>query len=96
MCVNKVNGSDSFSRVNSFAARPTSMACGYTDRKIFRLFNQASRIHFVRFGRLNQIEAKDVFLRACADMKTVAVIRWIRDELAIFKRGPIFKSVLCR
>ena len=61
----------------------------HSDRKIFRLFNEPSRRHFVRFGSVNEIEAKQVFLFPGTHMKAVAVVRRIRDESAIFQRNPI-------
>ena len=57
--------------------------------KIFRLFNEASRGHFVRFWRVNEIKAEQVFLSAGNDMKAVTVIRRIRNETAIFHHNPI-------
>jgi hypothetical protein len=62
---------------------------GHSDRKVFRLFNQARRIQFVRLGRVNHIEAKYVFLAANADVKTISIIGWIDDEPAILKDSPI-------
>ena len=62
----------------------------HRNTKIFRLFNEPSRRHFVRFGRVNEIKTKQVFLRAGTHMKAVAVIRRIRDESAIFQHNPIF------
>jgi len=49
MRVNTVNGWDNFSRVNSLAATPTSMAWGNGDREVFRLFDEARRISFRPF-----------------------------------------------
>src|SRR5262245_24340798 len=49
----------------------------HSDRKILRLFDQAPRCHFVRFRRINHVQTKNVFSRACTRVKTVAVIRWI-------------------
>src|SRR5947209_7685827 len=86
MRVNTVNGSDNFARVNSLAA----------SRILRSLFlNQAARLPFVRFGRINQIKPKDVFVAAKADVKTIAVIRRIRDQSAIVQDDPIFRSVAC-
>ena len=62
----------------------------HRNTKIFRLFNKPSRRHFVRFGRVNEIKTKQVFLLAGTHMKAVAVIGWIRDKPAIFNYNPIF------
>jgi hypothetical protein len=67
----------------------------HSDSKVFRLRDKTPRSHFVCFRRVNQVEAKDVFVRACAYMKTVAVIRRVHDQPAILKHSPIFGSVAC-
>ena len=66
---------------------------GNGGRKIFRLFNQAFWTHFICFGRIDEIEPKEVLVRAGTHMKTVAVIRRIRNQLAIFQHNPLFRSV---
>src|SRR5207249_7447656 len=63
--------------------------------KIFRLINQSSRSHFICFGRIDEIEPKEVLVRAGTHMKTVAVIRRIRNQLAIFQDNPLFRSASC-
>ena len=57
----------------------------HSDTKIFRLFNEPSRRHFVSFRRINEVKSKQVFLVTRTHMKTVAVVRWVRDESAIFQ-----------
>src|SRR5919109_1077603 len=64
---------------------------GHGDRKIFCLINQASRSHFVRFGRIHEIQPKEVSFRTDAHMKTVAVIRRVRDQSAIFQNNPLLR-----
>jgi hypothetical protein len=58
----------------------------------FRLLNQTRWIHCVRFGRVNEIEGKDVFVCAGADVKTIPVIRRIQNEATILKDNPITAS----
>ena len=62
----------------------------HSNLKVFRLFNEAPRRHFVRFGRVNEVKTKQIFLLSGAHMKAVTVIRRIRDESAIFQHNPIF------
>src|SRR5262249_40314777 len=57
--------------------------------EILRLFNKASRRHFVRFRRVNEIKTKQVFLSAGTHMEAVAIIRPIQDEPALFQDNPI-------
>ncbi len=64
----------------------------HRNTKIFRLFNKPSRRHFVRFGRVNEIKTKQVFLLTGAHMKAVAVIGWVCNETAILQNNPIFRS----
>ena len=54
---------------------------------IFRLLNQARRIHLGGFGRINQKEAKDVFFAAGAGVKTISIIGGI--ETTILEDNPI-------
>src|SRR5262249_60728174 len=61
----------------------------HSDPKIFRLLNEAYRGHFVGFRRINHVEAEDVFVRANAHMKTVAVICRIQNEPTIRKDNPV-------
>src|SRR4029077_14577409 len=67
----------------------------HRNTKVFRLFNKPARRHFVRFGRVNEIKTKQVFLRTHTHMKAVAVIRRIRNEPAIFQHNPIFWVISC-
>jgi hypothetical protein len=55
----------------------------------FSSLDQAPGSHFVCFRRINQVQAEDVFIRACAHVKTVTVIRRVRNESAILKHGPL-------
>src|SRR5262245_59660444 len=63
--------------------------------KIFRLFNEASRRHFICFWRVNEIKTKQIFLLAGTYMEAVAIIRRIRDESAIFQHNPISRLISC-
>ena len=65
------------------------------DAKIFGLFGEARRSHFVCLGRINHVETEDIFSFACAHMKAVAVIRRVGDESAIVQHNPVFRSVTC-
>ena len=68
----------------------------HSDPKVFRLFDQPSRLRPFGFGRIDQIEAKNVFLIAGANVKTIPVICRIENELAIFREraNPWFRRVL--
>src|SRR5207237_2514165 len=63
---------------------------GYSN--VSRLLNQAPRIYRVGFGRIDQIESKDVLLTVDVDVKTVSIVRLTRNEPAIFKSNPIFAT----
>jgi hypothetical protein len=67
----------------------------HSNREVFRLFNEAPRIHCVRFGRINEIKPKEIFLVADTHVKAVAVIRRIRDQPAIFQHNPSFGFAAC-
>src|SRR5215211_4682821 len=77
--------------------RPTNFnGLRHRNTEIFRLFNKPSRRHFVRFGRVNEIKTKQVFLLADTHMKAVAVIGWVCNETAILQNNPMFGSVTSR
>jgi hypothetical protein len=67
----------------------------HCNTKIFRLFNEASRRHFICFWRVNEIKTKQIFLLAVTYMKAVAIIRGIRDKSAIFQHNPISRLISC-
>ncbi len=73
----------------SFAARPTSMACGTVILKYFACSISRRGVICVRFGRVNEIKTKQVFLLAGTHMKAVAIIGRVRDESAIFQAQSI-------
>ena len=62
----------------------------HSDLKVLCLFNQTPRFCFARFGRVNQIKAKDILGAAGAGVKTIAVVRRIRDEATILENSPLF------
>jgi hypothetical protein len=59
------------------------------DRKVLRLFSYAHRVHFVCFRGVNQVEAENVLLRTCANVKTISIVGWIADKAAILEDSPI-------
>src|SRR5205807_4420514 len=63
--------------------------------KVFRLFDYAPRRHFVCFRCVNQVQAKDIFLRARAHVKAIAVICRIWNYSAILEDNAIFRSAAC-
>jgi hypothetical protein len=65
----------------------------HSNIKIFRLFDEASRRHFVCFGRVNEIKTKQVFLIPSTHVKAVAIIRRVRDQPTILQHNPIFGSI---
>src|SRR5438874_5700816 len=62
----------------------------HSNTKKLRLFVEPSWRYFVRFGRVNEVQAKRVYLFTSTHMKAVAIISRVRDESAIFQHNPIF------
>src|SRR6185436_6855891 len=60
------------------------------DTEIARLFNQSLRLSTSRFWRVYQIQPNEILDSISADMKTVAIVRSVFDELTIFERNPVF------
>ncbi|PYJ74321.1 MAG: hypothetical protein DME72_03310 [Verrucomicrobia bacterium] len=56
---------------------------------MFRLLDQSRRIYCICFGRIDEIEAKNIFLIIRTNVKAVPVICRVRNEPTIFKRNPI-------
>src|SRR5438477_2051095 len=63
----------------------------HSNAEILRLLDQARGSHFVCFRRINHVEAEDVFVRANAHVKAVAVVRRVRDLSAIVQHNPVFR-----
>ena len=82
-------------RVSQFLARECFGRFPHFDRlrdcdlKVLRLSNQTGRLCPFCFGRIDQIEAKDVFLAAGTNVKTVSVVRRIRNETTSLKGDPV-------
>ena len=80
--------------INEFLCSSTYFDClRHGNAKVFRLLNEAPRRHLVRFGRVNEIETKKVFLLARTYMKAVAVVRRVGDEPAILQYNPLSGSI---
>ena len=95
MCVNTVNGWESFSRVKAFAVSSYFDCLRHSDPKIFCLLDQSRGGQRIRFRRVDQIKAKNVFLVTSARMKAIAVIRRVHNKSAILKNDPFPVSVAC-
>lgn len=85
--MNTVKGLDSFS---CDFRRPThSDGLRHSNIKVSRLINEPSGSHFVRFGRVDEVKTKEIFLITGDYMKAVSVIRRIRNQPAIFQHDPV-------
>ena len=65
----------------------------HADAEILGLLNQASRTNALNLGSVDEIEADEIFGVVSANMKTVAVISGIGDELTIFERDPFLAAL---
>ena len=90
MCVKTVNGAEQSLSHELFGCLAYFDGLRHSDSEVFRLFNEAPWNHCVRFGCVNEVEAKQVFLISGAHMKAVTVIGGVRDQSAIFQHNPIF------
>ena len=66
------------------------MTWGTVTPKIFGLVNQTCRTDARRFRSINKIKPDEIFGVIRSNVKTVSIVRLVRNESAILKHNPVF------